>query len=309
MKRIGVLIAALALTLFAAAPVGAASPGSTNKVFHTLARYRAAAAAPNPQNLYFNGGPDGVQIKTQVYIVWWGAEWAQGFTTGGYSSRQAQKYTTDFFSRVGGSRWIATDTQYCGNVPILTFDCTGVTGARYITNPTGQLKGTWTDTTPVPAVLTDQIIANEGLRAAAHFGYNINATYLVYTPTGKSEPGFNTVWCAWHNAATDPSGRIVAYGYIPYQPDAGPNCGMNFVNAANDPYGHGYFDGFSIVAGHEYEEAQTDANVGYGWTDAAGNENADKCAWDPRSANITLGRSYYAVQPVWSNKIGDCTIG
>jgi hypothetical protein len=288
---------------------GATGPLNTNVVFHTLGQYRAGLVVPNPQNLYFNGGPDGVQHQTQVYLVWWGPEWSTGFSTGGFTSQQAQAYTTDFFSNVGGSRWIATDTQYCDNVPLLTFDCTGSPQPQYVTNPTGQLKGTWNDTQPVPAVLTDDIIAQEGLRAAAHFGYNPNATYMVYTPTGKSEAGFNTVWCAWHNATTDASGNIVAFGYIPYQPDAGANCGMNFVNATNDAYGHGYFDGFSIVGGHEYEEAQTDTNVGYGWTDATGNENADKCAWDAKSANITRGTTYYAVQPVWSNKIGGCTIG
>jgi hypothetical protein len=307
-KRLIGLAAATALTLTAA--TSAAGSASVRPiVFHTLGQYRAGVVAPNPNNLFFNGGPDGVQHKTQVFITWWGPEWAAGFSTGGYSSANAQKYTTDFFNSVGGSRWIATDTQYCDNIPILSFDCAPYAQAQHITNPKKQLKGTWNDSTPVPAVLTDDIIAQEGLRASAHFGYNANATYLIYTPTGKSEPGFNTVWCAWHSSTTDVNNNIVAFGYIPYQPDAAENCGMNFVNPTNDSYGHGYFDGFSIVAGHEYEEAQTDTNVGYGWTDATGSENADKCAWDSRSANITLGRQYFAAQPVWSNKIGDCTMG
>jgi hypothetical protein len=191
---------------------------------------------------------------------------------------------------------------------MLTFDCSGYSAAQYVTNPTSQLKGTWNDTTAVPASPTDADIAAAALRAVSHFGYNANATYMVYTPTDKNESGCNTVWCAWHNTTNSPSGAV-AYGYIPYQPDAGANCGVNFVNKTNDTYGHGYFDGFSIVGGHEYEEAQTDPGAGGGWTDVTGNENADKCAWNSLSANITLGANYYAAQPLWSNKIGGCTMG
>jgi hypothetical protein len=309
MKRLVSLAAALAVTFFAAMPVGATGPASTNIYFHTLAQYQSGQFVPNLENLFYNGGPQGVQIKTQVYVVWWGAEWRSGFSTDGYSSQKAQKYTTDFFNGVGGSKWIGTDNQYCENVPLLTFNCAQYRSARYITNPKSQLKGTWNDLTPVPASPDDADIAAAALRAKTHFGYNKNATYMIYTPTGKSEVGFNLVWCAWHSATKDSAGNIVAYGYIPYQPDARENCGMNFVNATNDSYGHGYFDGLSIVAGHEYEEAKSDANVGYGWTDIGGQENADKCAWDSRSGNITLGRNYYAVQPLWSNKLGDCSMG
>ena len=66
---------------------------------------------------------------------------------------------------------------------------------------------------------------------------------------------------------------------------------------------------FSIVGGHEYEEAQTDPGAGSGWTDATGYEDGDKCAWNALSSNITLGSNYYAAQPVWSNAIGGCTMG
>jgi serine protease len=84
-------------------------------------------------------------------------------------------------------------------------------------------------------------------------------------------------------------------------PDAGAACGMGFVNGSA-----GRFDGFSIVGGHEYEEAQTDPFPSSGWLDRFGSENADKCAWNSLSTNITLGSSYFAVQPIWSNKAGGC---
>jgi hypothetical protein len=161
------------------------------------------------------------------------------------------------------------------------------------------------------------------IRLEQHFGYNPIATYFVLTPNGKSESGFGTSWCAWHSAAnvivsttgqhnksTSQYGEI-AYSYVPYQPDAGLSCGMNFVNQCaashkitnclQGPLGRGYFDGFSMVAGHEYADAITDPVPMQGWGDIYGLENADKCAWNPLSGNITIGGNYFAVQPLWSN--------
>jgi serine protease len=146
-----------------------------------------------------------------------------------------------------------------------------------------------------------------------HFGgYNANATYFVFTPHGRSMLGFGTSWCAWHDEPT--SGTDMAYAYMPYMPDAGTSCGRNFVNRSNNSYGNGYFDGFSIVGGHEYAEAMTDphperTSTNFGWitsTGSSGEENGDLCAWASNSTNITLGSHFYAVQPLWSNASSSC---
>src|SRR6266436_960448 len=88
-------------------------------------------------------------------------------------------------------------------------------------------------------------------------------------------------------------------------------CGMNSVNVIGDSFGHGVFDGYSIVTGHEYAEAVTDpdnfASVQDGWNDAQGSENGDKCAWTGL-ANVPMdNRTSFAVQPLWSNKAFDVT--
>jgi serine protease len=129
---------------------------------------------------------------------------------------------------------------------------------------------------------------------------------MVYTPHGKSMSGFGTQWCAWHSSGSTAGGPL-AYAYIPYMPDAGASCGANFINA-NNAYGNGIFDGFSVVAGHEYSEAETDPFPSSGWTDRQGAENADKCAWSSSSGNISLGGHSYAVQPTWSNATGGCAM-
>jgi serine protease len=248
-------------------------------------------------NLTSHGGS--VQTATQVYMSFWGPEW--GITSGpaGHTNQDAQDYIKGFFGNVGGSDWINTDTQYCQNVPNGTSNCANVSSAQYIGNLPGQLAGAYIDPTPVPSRPTQQDIAAAAARARSHFG-NPDAsqsTFMVFTPSGKSMNGFKTNWCAWHSS----SGSI-SYAYIPYMPDAGASCGMNFVNPT------GYFDGFSIVAGHEYEEAQTDPYPNSGWLDRNGAENADKCAWSSLSGNISLGGTNYAVQPLWSNRNNGCVL-
>jgi hypothetical protein len=310
MRRILIALpAALVLALLVAiTPVAATSQplGQLGKkhIFKTVAQF--AGVSISPTNLYSSGGP--VQTNAKVYLSYWGPQWASGFGTGGYTSAQAQTYIQDFFANVGGSGWNTVDTQYCQGVPNLTFDCNGNAGAQYITNPAGQLAGTWNDPTPVPATPADADIAAAALRAQQHFGYSPQANYIVLTPTGHNETGFNTVWCAWHNVQSTPQGETY-YTNLPWQPDAGANCGQNFVNSTNDSFGHGYFDGFSIVGGHEYAETNTDPGAGSGWADLTGQENGDKCAWNAASSDRPFGSFSFAVQPIWSNAIQGCSLG
>src|SRR5207248_2099008 len=141
-------------------------------------------------------GAIGIQKKPAVYLIYWGPQWAKGFTTPSssgklYSSKTLQTYVNSFFSNAGGSKWAAVQTQYCRNVPIGTATCKGIAGADYVTNPTGQLKGVWTDSTAVPSDivtaglaqnLIDDPLASEAMRASAHFKYDPNATYMILTP-------------------------------------------------------------------------------------------------------------------------------
>ena len=256
-----------------------------------------------------------IETKPVVFIVYWGAQWISGFTTGGYSSGQARTYVEGFFGGVGGSSWANSTTQYCQNVAGGTTSCATAGGAVYVTNPNAQLGGSWIDNTALPSRLGTSSIAAEALRAVAHFGYSANADYMVFTPSGHSTSGFGTQFCAWHSSTSSSAGQV-SFSNIPYQPDAGTACGMNFVNAVDDTFGHGYFDGFSIVGGHEYAETVTDPFPSTGWVDGSGAENGDKCAWissgQGAATDVTLGGSSYAVQSLWSNAFnggaGGCVI-
>ena len=245
-------------------------------------------------NLFSHGGA--IESAAKVYIVYWGPQWASGFSTGGFTSAQAQAYVEGFFNGVGGSSWANSTTQYCQGVPSGTVQC-GTAGV-HPSNPANELAGVWNDTSAVPTSPTQSQISAEASAAAIHFtgGVDPQADYMVFTPTGHSMNGFTTTWCAWHSS----SGNM-SYSYMPYQPDAGASCGMNFVNGGSS----GYFDGFSIVGGHEYAETVTDPYPNSGWLDGRGAENGDKCAWissgQGAAANISLGGNSYAVQSLWSN--------
>jgi serine protease len=259
--------------------------------------------------LFSHGGA--IETSARVYINYWGPQWSgAGFSTGGYTSAQAQNYVQSFFGGVGGSPWANSTTQYCQGVAGGTTSCP--TFAAHPTNPANELAGTWNDTTALPSNITQTDVANAALRAVAHFGYNASADYMVFTPSGHSSSGFRTTWCAYHSSTSSSSGAV-SFSYMPYQPDAGTSCGMNFVNASNNRFGNGYFDGFSIVGGHEYGETITDPFPNSGWLDGSGAENGDKCAWisfgQGASANIALGGSQFAVQSLWSNAFNSGTGG
>jgi serine protease len=159
-------------------------------------------------------------------------------------------------------------------------------------------------TTALVSNLTTDPLEAEAIKAAQHFGYDANATYMILTPPNHGATGYGSVYCAYHHETTHTTSPGVRYAFIPYVPEQGTACGGNRVNAQDDTFGHGYLDGYSIVGGHEYAETITDpGNLnGYqdGWNDATTSENGDKCAWSGLQ-NTTLAGQFYAVQPLWSN--------
>jgi serine protease len=329
-RAIIALLALLAVGTFVAMPrVGAsgplpqvASPGHLVRAMPTIHDARiplgtngdcvlpvviAVTCVGVGEPMTYGGGP--IQPDAAVYIVYWG--WNGNDPSGEAAYQQA------FFDGLGGSAWAGTQTQYCD----ATSDPVGLNcaaGATHVGNPTGLLKGTWSDNTdPIPTSPTDADIQAEAVRAAAHFGNtsaaaNASTQYIIDTPHGNSTSGFGTQWCAYHGSAGSSYGAL-SYTDFPYITDAGASCGENFVNAGPA----GLLDGVSIVGGHEFAESETDPSPPSGWTDLAGAETGDKCAWiqlgPGASADVTLSTGTFAVQSLWSNAanggLGGCSLG
>jgi hypothetical protein len=340
MKRITVLLAALAaIAATAAVQAGPAAsdagPLNPKTFFWGQGTTQAAATQDRLQNdlIYHGGnagpGAIGVMQRPAAYLIFWGTEWAQGFQTADtngqlYSSNTLMNYVKTYLQNFGGSSYANIQTQYCNGVLPGSTSCLGGTG--FVTNPKHQLKGVWVDPTPVPSDivtlglaenLVDDPIAAEASRASGHFGYDPGALYIIITPPteiGTGEP----VYCGYHSQTTSLDGLgnpfRLQYAFIPWQntnwPGLGEACGLHNVNATSNAFGNGIFDSWSIVIGHEYEEAVTDpdnlAGVQDGWNDDQTSENGDKCAWID-TQNIALGGHQFAVQPLWSNEAYDAT--
>ena len=330
---------AVALVLVAAIAARAAAPASAYALdpkhfFYALDSTQSSATDTLQNDLIWHGGNAGagaigVQTKPAVYLIYWGTEWAQGFQTADtdgklFSSKTLQNYSNTFFANLGGSPWANVQTQYCNTVLPGSTNCVG--GSGFVTNPKHQLKGVWTDPTPVPddiiaaglaENLVDDPIAAEAVRASAHFGYDPNATYMILTPPRPIAAG-QPVYCGYHTQTQSIDGLgnpyRLEYAFIPWQntswPGLGQGCGLHNVNATSNAFGNGVFDSWSIVMGHEYSEGVTDPDnffgVQDGWNDDQTSENADKCAWTD-TQNITLGGHQYAMQPTWSNEAYDAT--
>jgi serine protease len=336
MKRTHLLLVAALVALGLGLGAASAHSGTTIGVKHFFWSQQASTPTSDQlQNdlLYHGGnvgdGAVGVLTKPSAYLIYWGTEWSQGFTTADtdgktYSSKTLVNYLNTFVKNLGGSPWMAVQTQYCRGIAAGSATCAGDPNAQYIQNPKGQLKGVWIDPAPVPDAiianglaenLTDDPIASEAMRAAAHFKYDPNAVYIIMTPPRPVATG-QPAYCGYHSQTTSIDGYgnpfRLQYAFIPWQntswPGLGQGCGLHNVNAKSNSFGNGIFDSWSIVVGHEYGEAITDPDAFFGaqdrWNDDQTSENGDKCAWT-ETQNITLAGHPFAVQPMWSNEAFD----
>ena len=283
------------------------------------------ATSTSANNLSYGGGISGVGVTAgppKVYLVFWGSQWgtqstnAQGDVTLSGDPSQTAPYLQEFMKGLGtgGETWSGVMTQYCQGVAVGAQTCPG--NAPHVGYPTGgALAGVWVDqSSAAPSQATGHQIGQEAVNAAAHFGNpsNLTAQYVIVSPTRTHPDGYNTPgsnWCAWHDYTGDSTltgGAVsspspLAFTNLPYMPDTGASCGANFVNGGSA----GALDGVSIVEGHEYAETLTDQFPAGGWTDYAGYETGDKCAWissgQGASQDITLGSSSFAVQSTWAN--------
>ncbi len=315
---------------------GAVPTIETQRKMDTWATGNAVAPRNSANNLVFAGGIDGIGVTIgvpKVYLVFWGSGWGtQGtdangnLTFGNDPSAGAPKLQNMFKGLgTGGELWSGIATQYCEGVAAGTQICGG--SGTHVGMPTaGVLAGVWYDNSAVALTTTANQIGNEAIAAAGHFGnttpaLNRSAQYVILSATGYHPDSFNSPlqWCAWHDwngdpyvGSTSPYGDI-AFSNMPYVMDAGASCGANFVNAGTA----GATDGYTIVEGHEYMETITDQNPAGGYTDSAGAENGDKCAWvspgvQGGAGNVAMGNGTYPEQGGWSNDslggTGQCEI-
>jgi len=259
-------------------------------------RGRAANECVEPScAVQYNGGP--VQHTPHVYLLLWGPNWSSDPNQAAVAT-----YLENFYSGLGvrqDDNWSTVMSQY-----------KDASGSPTFTGPV--LAGIWQDTNPPPAggelgqvglaAEADAFTSSQGITDLS------DAQVVVATQSGTCPDGFAAPactggngggYCAWHSSSNEP------FTNLPYILDAGSTCGQDSVNT------NGTNDGLSIVAGHEYAETITDPFPTSGWwdpDDPSGGEIADKCAFSTFSHDVTLSTGTYAMQPLWSNKVGGCVM-
>ena len=296
MKRFLALGAALGLALASVGGVAAAGSHAPREVLMPPHGAAGHAKPVRSSNLSFHGGNPGV-VKgiDKVYLVLWGSQWNNNDPSG------ERAILESFFSKVGGSSWNNSVTQYCDGVAVGTITCAA--SATHATNPAGVFGGTLVDNaSAAPSSPTQSQLAAEAIRAAGIIGVttpagNREVQYVIATATGNNASGFGSSYCAWHSSTSSAYGTL-AYTNLPYITDAGSACGANFNNL-------GPTAGITIVEGHEFAETETDIFPNGGWLDSHGAENGDKCAWissgQGASQSVQIGSASFPVQSLWSN--------
>ncbi|MEO6137846.1 MAG: PPC domain-containing protein [Luteimonas sp.] len=298
------------------------------------AAQNAAAAATNAKTLSYGGGVGGVGVmsgQNKVYLVFYGTQW-------GTSSTDANgnlKFTNDaagaagaaqqMFKGIGtnGETWQNELTQWCNGAASGATSCAA--GLTRIPRQTNIVAGVWYDNgVTSPTAATGAQLAQEAIRAAAHFGNtatgsNRSTYYVIMSPKGTNPDNYQGQYCAWHDytgdgfGVTAPGGDL-AFSNQPYNIDSGAGCGVGFVNSGSA----GTLDGYTMTLGHEWHEMMSDQFPAGGFTNHdtgtyAGQENSDECAWIAAgstggAANIAFSTGTFAQQASWSNDTNSCAI-
>src|SRR5512143_4341330 len=138
-RRAGALALGAGLLLVAASASAAmASTGVATRISY-MRLHGATPFASSTSNLSYHGGTGGIGVETapKVYLVLWGSQWNSNDPSGESALLQS------FFSKVGGSAWNNSVTQYCQGVASGTVFCNGA--GTPAGNQTGILAGVWAD--------------------------------------------------------------------------------------------------------------------------------------------------------------------
>jgi hypothetical protein len=245
-------------------------------------------------NLLYHGGP--VQGDPELYVLFWGNWWSSTCPSQQGNGSADESYLYNYYHGMGS----ASD-----NISPIASQY-GDSSSTFPTFPTaaGQAFITWNVLcSDPPASATDAQLAATAASYASFLagqGHTIdnNTEIVVVSPSGTNPGGgFGSQYCAYHNWTQMSNGTFLSWTNLPYIPDAGGNCGANFVQNG--------FDGWSIVGGHEYMESVTDPFLN-AWTDASGNEIGDKCAWTNLFTQTLGPWGTVAQQPEWDNSTGSC---
>jgi serine protease len=311
-----------------------------NEFYHNGKAFAANQPTASAGKLSYGGGVGGVGVmsgQNKVYLVFYGTQWGTQSgpdANGNYSfsgdASGAAGLAQKFFKGIGtnGELYQGDLTQWCEGIASGASDCSARPASSFVPYQQNILAGVWYDNSAAsPASATGTQLAQEAVKAAAHFGNTATGSnrytyYVILSPHGTNPDNYQSPtqgYCAWHDytgdgyGVTAPGGDL-AFSNQPYNIDVGSSCGVNFVNSGSA----GTLDGYSMTLGHEWHEMMSDQFPAGGWTNKTGGslngqENSDECAWlAPGSAggaaNVAFATGTLAEQASWSNDTGACSL-
>jgi hypothetical protein len=239
------------------------------KVHVHLPKGQARPGGGGSPLLLYHGGA--IMTSSVVKAIFWGPSWNNGTFVGDKITGLAT-----FYSKVGGSSYMGTNTEYTG------------TNGQVGTGVTYQGSTTDLSASPRGSPKTSAVLATVCRNISNPV---VNGYYPVYVDTPRGHAGY----CAWHSYGTCNGVPVQIAFFFNLDGDNGCDPGS--------PASTGHSQGLAALAnvsGHELSEAVTDPRNG-GWWDASGAENSDKCAWTYGPSLVNLGGTSWKIQGNWSN--------
>lgn len=248
-------------------PHGKPEPGESPMLGAHLARGALTGGTSSP-NMTSHGGA--IMNDSVVQAIFWGPSWSNATFAGDKIAGLDRLY-----AGLSNTVYAASNTEYTG-----TNGSVG-TAVTYL----GHLSDA--SAAPSRAPKTSAILAEVCKMITTPVA---NGYYPVHTDTKRGGAGY----CAWHSYGVC-SGVPVQFGFF-FSLDGDSGCDPKDTQTTHSQG----LAALASVSGHEWSETVTDPRNG-GWWDAAGNENADKCAWSFAPSLVVLGGESWKIQGNWSN--------
>lgn len=252
---------------------------------------RGGLEAAVTNGISYHGGSVMTGTANKAYYIWYG-NWA---------NNSATTLLPHLAQHLGGSPYFNINTTYYNKA------------GTHVSNAVAY-GGSTTDSYSQGKSLTDATVETvvASAIAAGKLPKDSRAVYFVLASADVDETsGMCTQYCGWHWYGTI-AGSKLKYSFVG-NPD---RCPSACEQQTTSPNGNAGADGMASIVAHELEEAVTDP-YGTAWYDAAGEENADKCAWtfgaestaaNGSRYNMILGGTEYLIQQNWLNASGGACV-
>ncbi|RUP51780.1 phosphate-induced protein 1 conserved region-domain-containing protein [Jimgerdemannia flammicorona] len=296
-----VLVASALLGFLAASAFAAPSvpPNIGSKKITAIFKPNLHTHAPIAGNIKYNGGP--LLVGTvNIYYIYYG-QWNKT------SDRQILE---NLSSHIGETSYFDIEKTY--------YQQLAGKEKEYVTGPVNFIKSIDDAQYSKGKSLSDQDVIDV---VTAHLNSGDLVTdengiyFLLTSPDVDVTSGLCKQYCGYHNNFKL-GAKDIKFALVGDLSNCLSACAPdNIKNSPNDSPG---VDGMGSVITHEMMEAISDPDPASGWTDATGNENADKCAYvygtvntlhNGAKYNIDINGVKYLIQQNWNAAIQGCQLG